>query len=445
MPKYIKYEPYAENGLAADFLWHQRKYYNEALEIYPSSEGLPKSINIWYNKPLFGKVDLLQRYVFPKPANLKSLEGKADLKTINFVADAYADFVSFVEDGAKKFQTCMTSIINYKNPVKAFYNLPGNFYDYFVELDEAFINNYLTSKKENEIAGFDRYMKEYTLYAMANSSFPQTLVGYLASNRVSNRVGGLTIEFGTPLTYDNDKNKWKKFLSSDFFIDYIKIASHHGFYVDKNIPWSIVANLNSANMKKYMNKYDVQDAAQNFSKNYFLAEYLSYISFKKYMFGSYQTFVWEKPRIEKYNFCNCISASGIASSIYRSKRVLEKRSNEFNTAADTTYENFLKLYSEEYLLRKYIHIRMIESRISLPKQKLQNIIMSVIYKYRKYGLYQATLLLSELMITYSNAKYDLLISKKSDDKISKGVTLMTKDKYNTKFSNTTTEMKPIEY
>ena len=337
MSKTLYYIPKAKNGLPSSFLFYQRKYYNTSEAVYPVGQGVPKSIDLWYERPLFGKVDLAQRYVFPDSSKLRMINN--GLYTIDFVANAYEDFVSYISQASARLQTCMSSIVDYKTPRKAYESAPDAYFDYFADLDKTFINGYLSKFELNDMIGFDDYFKHYIRFAQSNSSFPQTLAGYIASNRMSNRMGGLIIEFNNSFSYDNDKFKWEKYLSSDYYSDYLKIAANFGFYVNKNTPWSIVANMNSKKMQMYMRRFGVSNAIENFYRNYFQAEYISFLSFKRYMFGSYSSFLIRYPRIEEFVVKNCIKKN-IQQSSYRTKRVVHSRPMEFTWQGNITFDEF---------------------------------------------------------------------------------------------------------
>ena len=420
MPRRIKSQPCAKNGLPADYLFFQRKYYNTSPLIYPSQPNLPKPINIWYEKPLFGKIDTQQRYVFPNPAFLKPIY--KDLSTIDFVADAYKDFVEFVNQAAASIRTCMTSIIDVNTPTKALRlmeSVPALYYNYFISrVDQGFLNLFLSDKRKNEISSFDDYMMEYIAYVEMNSSFPHTLSGFLASNKVSNRSSGMIIEFSKD-QYDRDNIKWKKYLSSDFFSDYARIAGHFGFYIDKNVPWSIVANLNSKGMKKYMEPYGIKDATECFNTNFLQAEYISYISFKKYMFASYNSFITFAPLVERLKIFNCMRTNTVDST-YTTKRIIEERPIEFNKFTGDggyTFKEFTDIYSDEYLLKKYLTIRLLENKIRLSPRRHAELVTRIIYKFKKSGLYNATLLLNDALFSYTHQSKKSLTSKKTSTKM----------------------------
>ena len=105
-------------------------------------------------------------------------------------------------------------------------------------------------------------------------------------------------------------------------------------------------------MKKYMDEYEIKSIEENFTNNFFLAEYLSYISFKKYMFSSYYSFITDLPRVERFRFHNCIR-NNIIDSTYKTKRIISHRRTEFEWVPDATYEDFTNIYSDLYFIENF--------------------------------------------------------------------------------------------
>ena len=414
MPKYIPAPPFAKNGLASDFLFFQRRYYARFPQIYPNGQKIPRPIDIWNDKIHFGKVDTAGYFAFPNPGALKKISRDKDLQTINFVADAYFDFVRFVLAASERFKTCMTSIIDVTSPTKAYTDVVQSYYNYFTNtLDQNFINLFTTPLQKAQITSFVDYIDQYITYVDMNPSLSHTLSSYLASNAVSNRCSGLIIEFAKPGdSYDDDGNKWRRYLSSDFFDDYTKIAGKFGFYIDKNIPWRIVANMNSKGMKGYMSKYAIANATGNFLTNFLQAEYFSYISFKKYMFASYQTFLDNEPRIESWIIKNCIKKSTIGS-VYTTKRIISERPTEFLLSSDpqgeeilsVSYKNFLNIYPESFFIEKYIQIRFLESGYRLTDVRMKKFVKEILYKHKKSkDLYETITFLQRQFYRFGAAK-----------------------------------------
>lgn len=412
MPRQIIAAPFGNNDLPADYLYFQRKYYQTSPLIYPSGPDLPKPLDTWYEKPLFGKVDTMRRPAYPREIFLKPIS--KNLKTLNFVSDAHADMSQFVLNASSALKTCMTSIIDITKPVKAHEPLVRMYYAYFMEkLDEAFLNKFLSEEKKKNICGFKKYMKHYFNFIDMNPNVPYTLTAFLASNATSNRTSGLIIEFAR-LPYDKDNLKWEKFLSSDFFKDYIRIAHQFGFFVNKHIPWQLAANMYSKGMKKYMSNYGFSSAPQVFNGCFLQAEYISYISFKKYLFASYNAFIEDRPRIEKIRTFNDIN-EGTMTSTYKIKRYIVDRKTEFDKPYGNAYEDFLKIYPERYFLEQYIKIRLIENKIKTSPAGYEVLISKMSEVLRKKGLYKTLVLLSDILTDPRNKSKIKLLSKTISD------------------------------
>jgi len=394
--------PFAENSLTPDFLYTQREYYLKNTEIYPIGPNIPRPIDIWYQRPLWGKVDTFQRPIIPKNKYLKPIAD--DLMAMNFVANAYFDFRQSVLEARRKLKSSAATVIDINNPKKAFEDVT-TFYNYYFKnkLDLQFKNSYLSEKSRNSTTDFKTYIDKYLNFAEVNNFIPHTLSGYLICPIMSNRTSGLIIEFALD-DYGTDDQKWIKYLSSDFFIDYIKLASNFGFYINKHIPWAIVANPNSVNMKRYMAQTNVFDTPDTFSKNYLQAEYISYISFKKYMFVSYYSIISSRPRMEKIVLSNCIGNSTLESR-FKTSRVLMDRKTEFKDVNKATYNEFLNYYSENFFLEKYFRLKIIEEKITLTPKRFNDILYKLQETASNKDIYDATIQLANFLAKEKNKKY----------------------------------------
>ena len=412
MPREIDLVPFANNDLAADYLFSQRKYYVSSSQVYLQGPGISRPLDIWYDRPLWGKVDTKQRLVIPKDAALRPINN--ELSTINFVADAYSDFKKYAIAAANSLKTSMTSFIDIGNPKKAYEDPVLRYQDYFIDfLEPEFTNTYLTDKNRSEVNSFHDYANFYMAFFATNKNIPHTMTGYISSPFVSYRTSGLIIEFSVD-DYDNDENKWNQYLSNDFFGDFIKIAGNFGFYVNKHVPWSIVANMNSKAMLRYMSRYAVKDRAHNFSRNYFSAEYISYSVFKTYMFLSYSSFLRRYPIIEKYNINNCVKESFFDSS-YKTKRTLSLRNTEFTKGAlenDIEYDFFEKHYGEMYFIKLYTKIRLGEEKIKLDSRQYSNLMIKLNKILKKSGSPQTLIFLSNFFASKREKRFSSLTRKK---------------------------------
>jgi len=396
MTREILFEPFAKNNLPADYMFFQRKYYNTEPIIYPSS--LPKPIDIWNERPQFGKIDTKEKYMVVNPVNLSYIY--KNLATLSFVADAYADFSTFVMEAATAQRTSVTSMIPIDKPKKAWEDVNGLFHDYYINVvDDAFTNVFLTRSDKNKIVDFNSYVNLFIEFVRTNPLLPATQIAYLASNKVSNRVSGLIIEF-TNDYYDHDNVKWKKFLSNDFFADYAKLAGAYGFYIDKNVPWSIVANLNSKGMKKYMEPYGITSTQQCFDKNYLPAEYTSFELFKKYIWMSYLTLTAYQPQLETSRVKNFIRKSTYDSTFI----TVVKRTPRPMELVERTWEEFVDTYSEDYLLEKYLQVRLLENQTPLDPKQHKRFLNQINRRKEKFGTVVAFEYISNVLLSQRKKK-----------------------------------------
>jgi len=391
--------------MPSDNLFIQRKYFKVSDEIYPTN--VPKPIDIWYEKPFFGKVDTVGRFVYPDTTFLKSIRNNHIV--LNFVADAYTDFSNTIEAAVNSTRTCISSFIDVTKPVKSWVDINILYDEYFItEVNDPFINNFLIDTgARNKIIDFKDYMTQLLAFVMSAPEFSLTKTSFLASNEVSNNCSGLIIEFAND-QYDNDNWKWKNYLSNDFFEEYVHAAGAFGFYVNKNIPWSIVANLNSKAMKRYMEGYGLYDTSQLFANYYYQSEYISFEAFKRYMFASYTSFVKDSPFIEVVKVFNCISTD-VLTSTFQTKTRKIKRKNEFiDKSAEGVkptvplYEDFANKYSDSYLFDIYMDIRLIETGLNLSTNKhIYKKIKKTAMKIMKTAdIYDATVFLSEAILNH---------------------------------------------
>lgn len=357
MPKILINEPFGKNSLPSDYLFVQRKYYKESPEIYPP--GAPKPLDIWYERPLYGKVDTKNNLVYPFYVSLEPIPN--DLLALNFVADAYEDMRYRVREAVASIRTCVSSFIDLDNPVKAYEDVNDLYHKHYTEVvGPMFINNYLTLQRRNKILDFNIFIDYFIGMVNANEGFPFTKAAFIGSRLCSNRIGGLIIEFADD-SHADDNLKWEKYLSNDFFDDYVKIAAGFGFYVNKNAPWAIAANMNSRFMKQYMGAYEIPSAEMNFENNYFPAEYFSYEAFKQYIFGSYLGFRAYQPIIQKVCTSNKMNET-IGSSYFETRVITKQRPRDL---LEETFEEFIKMYPDSYLIEKYFQLRVGENGIAV--------------------------------------------------------------------------------
>tara|TARA_Y100000593_G_C4281554_1_gene323069 strand:- start:748 stop:1566 length:819 start_codon:yes stop_codon:yes gene_type:complete len=131
------------------------------------------------------------------------------------------------------------------------------------------------------------------------ADLPITKTAFIKSNLCPVNISGLTVEIGENFSYDDDEVKSNKFLQDPLFDDYVRHAARHGFSVDKNAPWRLIARLSSSPMKKYISNFTLENV---FDRYYYKSYKSDFDNFKTIAVQFYNTFQQEQPIFTKVGF-----------------------------------------------------------------------------------------------------------------------------------------------
>ena len=207
-------------------------------------------------KMFYGRIDEQNNSVFPN-RDLFKQAGSKDRRVFvyNFVADAFTDLEermqSFLRTGfVKKSESPFAPLMcekGYVDPISQHSSRMNT-------LAEDFVSRFL-SNKMMQISDFETFIPLFRQYLLANAPVnPITRSSYLISRNVSILSSGLAIEIYSG-DYSDDAIKRDLFYTNKNFAAYRNAAYQHGFMIDKHIPWRLIADLNSPNMKPYVSRY----------------------------------------------------------------------------------------------------------------------------------------------------------------------------------------------
>ena len=244
--------PLATNKMDSIDLFYYRNTYRD--EMFTKEDGslMPTIIDIWYQKHLYGKINSKGDFIIPKQNLVSYLTSKNDEThfALNFVAKAYNEFVRAVDTEKGLANIPSTSHLYNFTVVNGWTSIYDKYDLHMKEVYRQFVNYAYDHGSSDKIKNFDDFVREFFLFAdsLISVSKPLTLSGFVMSRDVSNRVSGLMVEIGDK-PYSSDKIKYTKYSTDPAFEKYQYLAANHGFLIDKNIPWRLVANLNSCFMK----------------------------------------------------------------------------------------------------------------------------------------------------------------------------------------------------
>ena len=141
-----------------------------------------------------------------------------------------------------------------------------------------------------------------------------------------------------------------KYISADCFHNYVQTAEAHGFRVDINAPWRLVADITSPAMADYMAVYGL--TSENIYDTCYVKSYMFEVaSLKIYLKQIYNSFVASQPKFRT------------------SKNTTLRRSRMSKKRFENKYE-----HDDSYWLRMYARVRRTEVLDKYSDEKFKEIL-----------------------------------------------------------------------
>jgi len=202
------------------------------------------TIDMWYKLPLYGKINDI--------GAIASLD--IDVGTPLFIRRALANIKrQFKRRYLKKTSRFLSEIQivkGYQNPNVIISSYLNDFYD---ELFSTTLSRYTNSAKIKNIDDFYFFVKQFAELSGRTLTIP----GFMESGFNNPFTTGLVFE-----VYDGDPNDdivKQEFYNDPNFGIYSYVLKMSGFKIDPNIPWRIIADLNSDKMWEYLVQYELPE------------------------------------------------------------------------------------------------------------------------------------------------------------------------------------------
>jgi hypothetical protein len=372
---------YGNNDLSAAELFRQRLSYKE----YGYSAPVTP-FDLWYNKPLYGRVGVDGSVVYPRENYLTRLESNTakNIFVLNFVADAFSDFRKnyiFMQpyDVAGTVFESLVPVKGYYNPILRWKSYAGNIYD-------TFVGEYLeVANRKNKIISFGDYLTAFDKYMEEFGSItPITLTNYLTSTLISPLISGIMIELSSA-NHADDMTKELFYMEQNCFDCYTSVAQKFGFKIDKNAPWRLIADLNSPAMQGYMEKSGVS-FLNLYDISYTKTHETDMSHIKEFLYESYRTYVESNPDIfiyEYYGKCHRTLTKTITREVLFEDKFLDQYPDSFWVGY---YVKMLANEQPGVLTSKEVNDLIFQS-VSLAKNEELNQARSIIYNtFNKFTL-----------------------------------------------------------
>ena len=353
---------------------------------YPTSDlGRKPYVNHQYFEFVFyGRVDqelrprILNAKNFLKPikAGQNRTNKNAPMRLVSPVADAANAMIRDYElaYAAGKIDKS-DPFLSQLRPLKAAVSFPKTYQTYMKKIFDVFVKNYVRHhiSTYNDFRTFDDFMRAFRDY---NLYYPQIMITpstFLLSTQCDPFVSGLMFAIAEVDPADNEA-KYNDFIQSPNAPLFQQIAVNHGFSIDKNRPWVLIADLKSPAMKdKYLSQYNSDTDVGSFFNDFYELPYASDIELlRAAALNFYNGMIDKRP--------NDVVAKNSGCSV-KPERI---------TRTKNTLENLKKDYKDEYWIDLYVDLKAKETMIKdLDKATINEIKKKSIDTLHLFGLTRA--------------------------------------------------------
>lgn len=273
---------------------------------------------------------------------------------LDFVVDAFNDLAQNFEKAVQAgkisandpFLSNLKVYKAYEDPVVRYNNYMNSYVANFKSICDG-----LNKKIEN----FDM-MTDTLLKSMSKSKVtsPFSFSAYIKNRRTPITISGLAIEIAN-IDVTNDFYKAQLFLNSKNWEYFLNAAEVFGFMVDKNVPWRLVADIDSVQMQEYAKVYG-HETTDDILNHYFSEPY----------FGSFL-----KLPAKMYNIYNTIKPATIRHEINVNGRILYRNKPPKNYRS---LSYFKEDFNDDYFINLYCKMRFIEEESKYTESE-QNLII----------------------------------------------------------------------
>ena len=355
---------YGKNNSSAMQSFNERLNYKLSA-LRPEYFDYPWVVDLWYEKPFYGKVDKEHTVVHPGSYNLVTLESTDPVKpkAIDFVADAFTDFVDYTQRAVLLGKANPKSAILPLEASEAYVNPHMEYLDHMSDIYTTFFSTFKNTEHEKKIINFDSFIKLFMSFVNERASnILITKTSFVASKFCPVESSGLAIKIAKQ-DHSHDFTK-QLFINDPNFEFYMRACRNFGFLIDRNAPWRIIANPKSTRMQKYMKNYGV-DYENLFETYFYKTHRTDFETFYVHMVDFYNSFIKASPTSKIQKVCSLGEKYA-----YNRKFMAEK----FKTVAKRIKrEEFVSdKYNTNYWIDLYFRVRISEAGLEWSETRIKS-------------------------------------------------------------------------
>ena len=347
-------------------------------------------IDLWYSKPLYGKVDTNFNLVHLSSQNLKPVQQgrrrQQDVFALNFVADAFNAMRIYLQELSLSKKIRSNSFFNPLVAHKGWKSVNKMYQDNLTASYNMFVNTYLAAngrKMNLQIRKFDDYLPIFLdfLNFTTENGVPLTKSGFISKSGCPHSISGLVIEIADEKDYSDDSIKYRKYVSHPDFNLFKTVAKQFGFYIDANVPWKLIANLESPAWQDNPILKEIIDSY------YEEGMYSSQMVFERNYHYSHVADVQSLRVIARRFYTNLIANEEplYVPKVCRKNNRITRISPHRVRRPRISMEEVNKKYNDVYWLRLYSQLRFKEMQVSVTPHQMKAMMTEIQQEYVSGG------------------------------------------------------------
>lgn len=318
-------------------------------------------LDSWKKQLNYGLVNKDGDAIFPKTLSLASYTNNNNSLQENlfFVVDAFKDLKNYHE----KFLTINkfdknNSIYVSLNPVASNIDLNEEYIKFINNLYNVFFGVYLDNQlisKINSLNSFMDVLIEFLKRIVSVSPFNRS--SFITFRKCPSEINALTISFSNDKAFSDPQKKAETYINDNNFYAFADHCKRFGFFINRNIPWKIVCDLESPITIDYYKKYGFNNSKEILDNLYHVAYYSDIESLTNVLISFWNLFVQQNPI--KKDFQQIVGCDSVNVSSAQNSKI--------------TRENFDRIFNINWKLRFYIMMKIYENGLNITQNKFESI------------------------------------------------------------------------
>tara|TARA_B100000287_G_scaffold392755_1_gene405404 strand:+ start:1427 stop:2623 length:1197 start_codon:yes stop_codon:yes gene_type:complete len=360
--------PTGNNSLSAWGSFEERTYY-EAVSVIAGNSKIttisPEALRVLGRLDSKGRQILLPTFeTLVENSNLRNMDNEGNVAGLPVVAEAFDKLRNRMSYLATSGRISPDSVYAELLAVNSYIPWDIGYEQHLREVIDFYYEFQQANERSNSVVDFSEFIKSFQDFVFESCPYTSfTLASYSLSRFADPLETGLIVELSSDNPSDDEK-KFADYLADPNYSTFVEEAAYYGFLVDKNIPWRIVLNPNSAYVENYLANNSFS-SFQNYVENLYVEPKIhNFQLFLEMLYRMYTTLVARKPQYTRFKLSN-------ECNYYNSE------SREVFTIQNDIVEVVDKV-GENTIIKLYAYLRFREANLDLDQKAFNNITRNAI-------------------------------------------------------------------